>query len=151
MQTTFAAKDDGGEWLARGNCLQAALASIFDLDLDDVPHFVGMGEDVWWEQFWLWLRARNIEVHYERVAGDDGEFYGWRPLQVPYLLGGPSPRGEFSHVVVAKNHEVIHDPHPDGTGLAPGWRGVYYFIPLDPAKQPLASDEPDSAVSKEGL
>lgn len=41
MQTTFAAKDDGGEWLARGNCLQAALASLFDLDLDDVPHFVG--------------------------------------------------------------------------------------------------------------
>lgn len=131
MQTKFAVQDEGGEFMARGNCLQAALASIFEMDLEDVPHFVGMAEDVWWTEFWKWLGERNIELHYERIASPGG----WLPLNVPYLLTGPSPRGEFSHVVVARDHEVIHDPHPDGTGLADGWRGAYYFLVRDPAQQ----------------
>lgn len=135
MQDKFVAHDDGGENMQRGNCLQAALASIFELELDDVPHFVGMGDD-WWEALWRWLRERNIEIHYERVTPPGG----WLPLGVPYLLTGPSPRGEFSHVVVAQNHEIIHDPHPDGTGLAEGWRGAYYFVVLDPARQPIGAD-----------
>lgn len=132
LQTKFASKDEEGKWLARGNCLQAAVASIFELDLDDVPYFdMAAADDGWWTALWIWLRARNIEVHYERITRPGG----WLPLSAPYLLVGPSPRGDFAHVVVAQDHEVIHDPHPDATGLADGWRGAYYFIVADPSKQ----------------
>lgn len=121
----------------RGNCLQAALASVFDLELDQVPHFVALDEDVWWEAFWRWCRDRNIALNYERTHDEDGEHIpgAWVPLGMPYLMTGPSPRGDFSHVVVAQDHELLHDPHPDGTGLAPGWRGAYYFLVADPALQ----------------
>jgi hypothetical protein len=142
MQTKFLVTDDDGENVQRGNCLQACLASIFELDLDDVPHFVAMPENEWWAALWNWLGERNIEVHYERITAPGG----WLPLSIPYLLAGPSPRGEFSHVVVAQSHEVIHDPHPDGTGLAEGWRGAYYFLVRDPARQPFVSEEASDAA-----
>lgn len=36
-----------------GNCMQAALASLFDLNLNDVPHFLSYGEDCFnvWRDF----------------------------------------------------------------------------------------------------
>lgn len=36
-----------------GNCMQAALASLFNLELEDVPHFLSYGEDCFkvWHKF----------------------------------------------------------------------------------------------------
>lgn len=137
-QTLF--RDESAPPDQRGNCLQAALASVFELALDDVPHFVALSEDRWWTALYEWHLERNILVNYERTHDEEGEHIpgAWVPLGVPYLMCGPSPRGAFSHVVVAQNHEMIHDPHPAGTGLAPGWRGTYYFLVADLAQQVAA-------------
>lgn len=97
---------------ARGNCWQTAIASVLDLPLDAVPHFVDVderfGTENWFFYTYNWLHARGW--HIERIATHiyTNEYY---------LVSGPSPRGNFWHVVIYRNGKMVHDPHPDGTGI----------------------------------
>ena len=87
-----------------GNCLQAALASALDLDLDAVPHF---GAFTWWDPaVRLWLRGRGLD---------------WRITQgIPAgrsVVVGPTVRPTGLHAVVGDDSRVAWDPHPSRTGL----------------------------------
>lgn len=85
-----------------GNCLQAAVASLLDLDLDVVPHFT-LHED--------WLE-RLVEFGAQR-----GYAVVYRGHPVPFGLAfGCSPRGVF-HAVVCVDGEIVWDPHPSRGGL----------------------------------
>jgi len=89
-----------------GNCLQAAVASIYELPIEAVPHFV---------QFQRWGEALKLYVE-DRGA----QLLLWtrdEPRDRPLLAFGKSPRGDFRHAVVWQEGKMIHDPHPDGTGL----------------------------------
>lgn len=89
-----------------GNCLQAAVASIYELPIDAVPHFAQFND--WGGALRLW------------VDGQGGDLLLWtadEPQDVPLLAFGKSPRGDFRHAVVWQAGRMIHDPHPDGTGL----------------------------------
>jgi hypothetical protein len=93
-----------------GNCLQAAVASMLDLPLDEVPHFAQIdydtdGDTNWASYLATWLRERGwrLDAH----APEPGEVY---------LGVGPSPRG-VHHIAIFRDGELLHDPHPDGTGL----------------------------------
>lgn len=110
-QTIFATGDPDSPV---GNCLQAAIASLLDLPIDDVPHFVGDdaatdGDLHWWTQWRRWCTARGLTV---RDAAEPG------PGEL-YLGGGPSPRDpqRRSHVAIYRDGELIHDPYPGGTGV----------------------------------
>ena len=103
----------------RGNCLQAALASLLELPLDDVPHFVQDhvdhdGDNVtewnWWHPMLAWLHDRGLSVTSAGVRDPEpGEYV---------LAMGPSPRGNgIHHVVINRDGQLAHDPHPDATGL----------------------------------
>lgn len=94
----------------RGNCLQAAVASLFDLPLDDVPHFIDEGNR-WWIALQDWLRPRGLHCVYSSASSIEIAQPGY------YLMVGKSPRHDQAHVVIAKDGEMVHDPHPDGTGL----------------------------------
>ena len=89
-----------------GNCLQAAVASIYELPIEAVPHFV---------QFEAWGEALKLYVH-----GRGALLQLWKtnaPADMTLLAFGKSPRGDFRHAVVWQGGRMIHDPHPDGTGL----------------------------------
>lgn len=102
-----------------GNCFAAALASIFELPIDDVPDFVG---DRWWFDFVNWLNSNGWDV----IRWDNKiELLGI------YLVAGKSPRGDFDHVVVFENGKMIHDPHPTKQGLG-NIKFCMAFLPLDP-------------------
>lgn len=125
MQTTFVPAGATRESLetpgaVRGNCLQAAVASLFELSLSEVPHFVA--EDDWWGCLADWLDVRGLTPVY--VPHSDV-----MPWGVPYLAIGDSPRGDYSHVVIEVENELVHDPHPDGTGLRDFRKGIYLFVP----------------------
>lgn len=97
-----------------GNCLQAAIASLLDLPLDEVPHFVGDdvatdGEAHWWTCWLRWCEGRGLTVRAD-VEPLPGEYF---------LGGGPSPRDpeNVKHVAVYRDGLLVHDPHPDGTGV----------------------------------
>lgn len=87
-----------------GNCLQAAVASLLDLQLDDVPHFIE--HEDWLERFAAFCNAHGFQPLYRRPD-----------VHVPYgMAWGPSPRG-VRHAVVWVNGQMAWDPHPTREGL----------------------------------
>lgn len=107
-QTYFYGGNEDG--VTRGNCWQACLASILDLPLDDVPHFVDIdarGGENWFHSTINWLWKRGLAMYTPET----------HPENMYYLVTGKSPRGDFYHVVVYRNGELVHDPHPDRTGV----------------------------------
>lgn len=112
-----------------GNCMQACIASVLELDLDDVPNFVD-AQSGWWEQLTEWLGKRGLTPWHFSWGPD------WRPEPgMWHLIDGPSPRGEYLHVVVGRGGDVVHDPYPGWTGptFAGAPRGFYVFVARDPA------------------
>lgn len=109
-----------------GNCAQAAFASILDLPLEKVPHFAdGVGNDfeggeVFRQRISDWLAEyglcyvsftsypENVEAWQQYFEKNCGH----------HLIAGISPRHKDTyHLCVGKNGKVVHDPHPDNTGI----------------------------------
>jgi len=112
-QTVFSNKEKG----TYGNCTQACLATILQLPMEEVPHFLALAEgnsERYWELIIEFLAKHNIGYVYNSklpsVLGD---------IDTYHLIGGPSPRGNgLLHHIVGKNGEPFFDPHPDNTFLA---------------------------------
>lgn len=98
MQTKFGDPD--------GNCLEACIASITGMDIDEVPHFLG---DDWAYQYRKWLF--NAGWHWQFF------FVGEIPTPIGLVIAnGESPRG-LGHSVIYDRGKLAHDPHPDGGGI----------------------------------
>lgn len=92
-----------------GNCLQAAVASIIEFELESVPHFAALPDDTWFDQMCNWLNENGFDI-YDYDAED-------MPSCDEYMLViGKSPRG-VSHSVVYYKGELAHDPHPSRDGV----------------------------------
>ena len=112
-----------------GDCVRAVVASMLNKeDIEDVPHF-GEGLD-----FSPEARAESGPLFEKRVA-DYLDTQGIKQFKIAYTCGleelmgylrgnegvpiiidGMSPRGR-NHSVIYMNGEMIHDPHPDNTGI----------------------------------
>jgi hypothetical protein len=108
-----------------GNCWQACVASLLDLQLDQVPHFA-------MESPHSWFRSTRRFV-FQHTGFDLGCFVPKFPLTEPgqYVIGvGPSPRGDFLHAVIldGTTGELAHDPHLSRAGLAGPVAEVFGFI-----------------------
>jgi len=107
----------------KGNCFQAAVASILELPLEDVPHV--MIHDDWDVRLHEWLSQFNLWT----VAVDAKIAKEYNHIPAGYhLISGQSPRGDFWHTVVGYQGEMVHDPHPSRDGLTEEevWR---FFVP----------------------
>ncbi|MCU1441091.1 MAG: hypothetical protein JWP85_2088 [Rhodoglobus sp.] len=121
IQTIFG---DGSDGSTPGNCLQTAVASLLDLPVEAVPHFVA--EEDWWGAVIAWVRASGLrltmfEERFNVEASYAGGYLATAPLaaapdDVLMLAGGMAARG-FRHVVLWQHGHLVHDPHPSGTGL----------------------------------
>lgn len=96
-----------------GNCLRAAIASVLEIDIDSIPKFEDMGDNPdWFVEFRKWSRESGygiVNVYPQSL-----------PPSGYSLAVGLSPRHSYiytHHCVVTLNGEIVHDPHPDGTGL----------------------------------
>lgn len=110
----------------RGNCMSACYASLLELELHEVPNFVQIdveGGKNWWQHAIEFLWERGLCVYWITEHTDqpeEGEYY---------LVFGLSPRGnDLRHIVVFQNGEMVHDPHPDNTGLL-SHEGSYMIRP----------------------
>lgn len=114
-----------------GNCLQAALASVLELPLEEVPHFCfdateDDADSRWFVTMNAWLRERfGLSVVYLTIGNS------WKP-EGYHLMSGTSPRGSM-HETVGFKGEIVHDPHPAGGGVS-GDILVGIFYVSDPAK-----------------
>lgn len=103
-----------------GDCTRAVIASLLDLPLVDVPHFLQDADGKVYEYYTAieaFLEARGFEIDWQTSI-----VYHWRPgdPDLYHILTGPSPRhAGIGHAVVGMNGKhIVHDPHPDRTGLA---------------------------------
>lgn len=93
-----------------GNCLQACIASLLELPLEGVPNFMEAGDDAWWAEYSIWMIE---EAGVQPLGLTPG---GWVPHGW-HLIVGSSPRGDWDHVVVGFQGNIVHDPYPDGEPL----------------------------------
>lgn len=118
----------------RGNCLTAVVASLLELPIEDVPNFVqdhvdhdadNNDEWNWWTRLHKFIGERGQRMHYLRnvedpspIPADTATFPDPEPGEF-YTVSGISPRDpRIFHIVIYRDGEMAHDPHPDRTGLA---------------------------------
>ena len=101
-----------------GDCVRASVASILNLPLSAVPHFVLQKHRAMMAMR-HWLAERGlVVVEWKRKT---------RPLCY-YLAEGWSPR-ELRHMVVMFGDELAHDPHPSRSGV--DIDTVLLLVPID--------------------
>jgi hypothetical protein len=91
----------------KGNCMRASLASIFELNIDNIPKFEEMDKNAWKNSFKLWLSGMNLTLKEQCEPPSDSQFY---------IAIGDTERGVL-HCVVAQLGKTAHDPHPSQSGL----------------------------------
>lgn len=98
-----------------GDCVRACIASIFDLPILTVPHFVQLHNHEWAVGLVDWCELQGIVARWS-----EGDICA----PVPYMLCGPSPR-VGRHACVYLAGELLHDPHSSKSGLRFERRGEH--------------------------
>ena len=118
-----------------GNCMAAAVASVFELSIEMVPDLRG---ESWWLALTSWLRSYGWAPLYLRTLQHDFTGYclalGDGPPREADLRPGGGQRGR-RHAVVWRGGPqggIAHDPHPSRAGLTAWPHGYVVFAPLDP-------------------
>ena len=111
MNPVFQTITDAG----RGDCHRAAVASIFDLEITQVPHFRLFDEDIWWDVFCNFIWSLGYEV-----IGTDSLIGGRIPSEYESINGyhlATVPSKTFldkTHAVIINNKGMVaHDPNPN--------------------------------------
>ena len=106
-----------------GNCMQATVASLLELPLDDVPHFLlkkNLGSYGMMKFFWEWgfepcyINRGKYDTEFMcKIAkfdgGVDGYFYG--------VVKSQTFEDTWHAVIVDENLNIIHDPNPNQKAL----------------------------------
>lgn len=92
------------------NCLQACIASLLELNLQDVPDFNEYSDDIWWEELMIWLNSKGYSLEYiYESPPENGGYY------ITSLTFSFHKRNQ-GHAVIFRNGKVVHDP----------WEKVFY-------------------------
>ena len=123
MQTKFGNPD--------GNCMAACIASIWEIPIEEAPTLeedVKAGRSWWWAlRQWCSVRGFTPVMIYQTTG------HGAMLEAAMSMAGGDSPRGtEGGHSVVWQRGKLVHDPHPDGTGLERNPEWFVLFVPIVP-------------------
>lgn len=118
-----------------GNCMQAAVASLFEEELKNVPNFVEFSNDEWWNEFVKYFESKgykeiiplynpiiwpNILPEYsldrlKEYNGINGYFFG-KVCSPKYNPEGILS-GAWHAVVVDKNFNIVHDVNPNNINI----------------------------------
>lgn len=101
---------DGPE---NGDCFRACVASILDLELNDVPHFLkgkySVPPEGWSLKFIKWLKKYDLS-YLEINVGDFPDAIICLDLSDSYHLIGGDTDHWVSHKVVGKNGKEVFNP-----------------------------------------
>src|SRR6185312_12135230 len=104
---------------AHGDCFRCVITSILELPPEEVPHFSAMATDSGEERQLVreWLAPRGYS--YFEMEWEADALANWRKdLSFHHVISGVTERGT-RHACVGFAGEVVHDPHPDRTGVKP--------------------------------
>lgn len=133
---------------ARGNCYQAALASVLNRDLEDVPHvFAGhLPRLEAWAALDAWLRTQNLSR--VRVTWADLAHTAHTLTDRLLIVVGRAPSRTHLHAVVGRIHadrlawSIVHDPAPQASGLDGNPHYFEAFFTLSDRNIPTRSPPP---------
>ena len=122
-----------GEPGVPGDCLRACVASIFELPLEDVPHFVA-DPRTWLPALADWLSPMGLGIDYEEYGG------AWekapRRLHEGHWIAGVSsqrfPGGR--HAVVMDFDRIAWDPSPTPRTVPYLFDAEKFFVVIDPVR-----------------
>lgn len=122
-QTVLTDKKNG----INGNCFTACVASLFDMPIDQVPHFSSYGSGSWIQIFFDFLNTTEFELNGTWHIPYKPNWKDFKGIDGYVIVGGGSPRGiKNGHAVIYKDGEPFFDPHPDNTFLTS--EDVVYLI-----------------------
>ncbi len=101
----------------KGNCMQASIASLLDMGLDQVPNLIELGEDEWVDIFMDWLWANGYEFHGEMPGSYIDHVSEYTTGIDGHVLVKGTSNYQKGHMVVYKDGELSHDPTPAGLGV----------------------------------
>jgi len=110
-----------------GNCFPACVASLLGLSLDEVPFFSMKSQKAQLGEANKWLKPRGLVLMYirnnRRHQHPRGTDY--------YIIKGLSPRFKNAyHTVIGRNNKIVHDPHPDNTGIVGPPTSFFYLVSI---------------------
>lgn len=102
-----------------GDCQRAVIASLLELPITEVPHFLQQAKGDaagFWEGLQSFCRSKGFA--YLTVPARSGAAFFGADDGVYHEISGPSPRGNgVTHAVVGRDGQVVFDPHPSRAGL----------------------------------
>jgi hypothetical protein len=113
-------------------CFQAAVASVLELPIAEVPDFCAPGFNGrdWWGGFLNWCKSRGLMAVEFRLREREACF-AELPDGLICILSGLSPRG-INHSVVAQysggKFEIVHDPHSSRLGIVGFPQDILVFV-----------------------
>ena len=132
---------------SKGNALQACIASILGLDLEDVPNFIASEGDLY-DALRSFLATKGLG--FIKIPLDEEGCVPFAPgaANVRCVLAGQSPRGAHKHVVVAEiassstTPVPVFDPHPSEQFLSSFiWVGLFVILTPDDYTKKLSQDD----------
>lgn len=99
-----------------GDCLRACIASLFEMEPEEVPHFADetLHPEGFYRKAQEWLRERDMTMIAYKIPADAlapmGVSMREHGVDAFHLLSGKS--GTAQHVLVARYCEPVHDPFP---------------------------------------
>lgn len=128
-----------------GDCASACLASLLELQIDEVPHFSKLfweGRDGWGKAEKEFLHSkglRKVQFGYSCDLQDMLKYMKEANPDTYYILLGKSRNGT-AHDVIGLNDQIVWDPSIDNSGIVePCEEGAYYisvFVPIGLTHQP---------------
>ncbi len=107
-----------------GDCQRAVIASLLDLPISEVPHFLQISKgdaSLFWENLQSFCKQHGF-VYLTVPCGYGHAFFGLEE-DIYHEISGPSPRGnDITHAVVGKGGKIVFDPHPSRAGLLGDFR-----------------------------
>ena len=105
----------------RGDCHRAAVASIFDLEIEQVPHFRLFDDDTWGDVFYFFLWSIGYELMGTAYLTTEDRPHCYADINGYYLATVPSKTfPDKTHaVIINRQGMVAHDPNPNKK-----WLGV---------------------------
>lgn len=115
-----------------GNCWEACIASILEIELDSIPNIVGAKRIETVIQ-WL-LDEHKVALLFVEICNEDGIHYPFVPRDQYYIVGGMSKidRGigisqVGPHAVVGYGNEIVHNP---GKSKMICMNAIHLLIPM---------------------
>ena len=99
----------------RGDCHRAAVASIFDLEITQVPHFRLFDEDTWGDVFYYFLWSLGYEFMGTAYLTAEDRPHRYADINGFHLATVPSKTfPDKTHAVIINNKGMVaHDPNPN--------------------------------------